>query len=272
MSSETFVVSGAASGIGRHMACALHAAGKSLALTDINMEGLQALSEQQGWADDPRVMLRELDARDADGWQKLIDDTVDRFGDLDVLMNVAGYLKPGNAHETERSEIDRHMDINAKGVMYATHAASRVMVRAGRGHIINIASLAGISHIPGLSAYCASKHAVRGYSLATAHELRAHGVQVTVVCPDAVETPMLELQQDYPEAALTFSGGRGLTLREVEAALWRVLQERPLECVIDLPRSGRGVTARLSNLFPRLTLLAVGRLRARGRSVQAGRT
>jgi NAD(P)-dependent dehydrogenase (short-subunit alcohol dehydrogenase family) len=72
------------------------------------------------------------------------------------------------------------------------------------------ASPAAFAPVPGLSLYAASKFAVRGFSLAAAQELRRHGVFVTVVCPDAVRTPMLALQRDYPEAALTFSGPRTL--------------------------------------------------------------
>src|SRR5205823_4569252 len=110
------------------------------------------------------------------------------------------------------------------------------------GHIINIASMAALAPIPGISLYSASKYAVRGFSLAAAQELRAHGVYVTVVCPDAVQTPMLDAQLAHDEAAATFSGPRLLTVEEVgRAIIGQGLARRPLE--IYLPPS-RGWLAR----------------------------
>jgi len=97
-------------------------------------------------------------------------------------------------HEMDTDTFSRHLDIN-QGVIFATRAVAPILIAQRFGHIVNVASIAAISHVPGLSAYCASKHAVRGFSLAIAHELARHGVAVTVVYPDAVETPMLTLQE-----------------------------------------------------------------------------
>jgi 3-oxoacyl-[acyl-carrier protein] reductase len=265
------LVSGAASGIGRHMARALHRAGHRLVLIDIDAQGLEHLVSEQAWQHDRAVCVETLDVRDAPGWAALVQRAIERFERIDVMLNIAGYLKPGYVHETDDDVLARHMDINAKGVMFATRAVAPHLIRQGFGHIINVASIAGISHVPGLAAYCASKHAVRGFSLSVAHELSKHGVYVTVVCPDAVETPMLKLQEDYAEAAMTFAGGRGLTLEEIEAALTRAMRDRPLEVVIDVPGSGRALGARLANLFPRLTALALEHLVSRGRAVQTQR-
>ena len=118
----------------------------------------------------------------------------------------------------------------------------------------------------------ASKHAVRGFSLSVAHELSPHGVAVSVFCPDAVETPMLTLQETYSEAAMTFGARRALTLDEVEAALHRVLAERPLEQFVDVPLSGRALGAKIANVFPRLTTLAMARIAQKGRAIQRLRT
>lgn len=265
------LVSGAASGIGRHMARVLHRAGHALTLIDVDAKGLGRLAREQNWENDRSVCLETHDVRDARGWDALVDRTIGRHGRIDFAFNIAGYLRPGYVHETDPEVFERHLDINAKGVMFATRAAAKQMIRQGSGHILNVASIAGISHVPGLSAYCASKHAVRGFSLATAHELAGHGVSVTVFCPDAVETPMLTLQESYPEAAMTFGAGRGLTLVEVEDALVRAMKERPLEVVLDVPGSGRAAGARLANMFPRLTAFAVERILEMGRSTQRRR-
>lgn len=266
------IVSGAASGIGRHMAIALAAAGHRLMLTDIDTAGLDRLVAGQGWEGRDSILIRTLDVRDSAGWDALIETTAARFGAVDLMLNIAGYLVPGNIAELHVDSIDKQIDINVKGVMYATRAGSRQMVSQGYGHIINLASIAAISHVPGMSIYCASKHAVRGFTLSVAHELKLHGVHVTVFCPDAVETPMLVQQEDRPEAAMTFGAGRALTLKEVEAAMMKAIKSRPLEVVLDVPRSGRGIGAKAANMFPKLTGLAVAKIQRDGKQAQARRT
>lgn len=253
------------------MAGVLAGQGHSLLLVDVDAVGLRGVAGELGDDAGGRIDSRVLDVRDADGWEAVVAHAVDHFGGLDVMLNVAGYLLPGRVHEVGVEVLDQHVDVNVKGVMYATRAGARHMVGAGGGHIVNVASIAGVSHVPGLAAYAASKHAVRGFSLSVAHELAPHGVAVSVVCPDAVETPMLELQQNYEEAAMTFSGGRGLTLPEVERAMLQVLEQRPLERFIPLPGSGRALGARLANTFPSLTRVALPSLLSRGRAVQRKR-
>lgn len=272
--SQTFVISGCASGIGKHMALALarSSAQHRLMLLDIDGAALERVVHDNALAGLPRIQTRAHDVRDAAGWERIVADVVAQHGALDVMLNIAGYLKPGYIHAASVAEIERQLDVNVKGVIYATRAGAQQMQRQGNGHIVNIASLAGISHVPGLSVYCASKHAVRGFSLAVAHELAPQGVAVSVLCPDAVETPMLELQTAYAEAALTFGAGRGLTLDEVEQAVMRVLAERPLELVLPVPGSARGALAKLSNAFPALAKLGLARVHARGREAQAART
>ncbi|HEX4479091.1 MAG TPA: SDR family oxidoreductase [Polyangiaceae bacterium] len=265
------IVSGAASGIGRHMAQALHRAGHRLVLVDIDEAGLDRTAALGGFERDSAVWQRRLDVRDAAGWAETAAGTVERFGHVDYLFNIAGYLRPGNVHEMSPELFALHLDVNAKGVMFATRAVTPLMIARGSGHVLNVASIAGLSHVPGLSAYCASKHAVRGFSLAIAHELRPHGVHVTVLCPDAVETPMLALQEAYPEAAMTFGAGRGLTLTEVESAVFRAMRDRPLEVVLEVPGSGRALGAKLSNLFPSLTAKFASRIIQKGKAVQRER-
>ncbi|HEX3593590.1 MAG TPA: SDR family oxidoreductase [Polyangiaceae bacterium] len=271
MTRPVSIVTGAASGIGRRMAVSLYRAGHRVLAADLDAAGLKRLSEEHGWESDRNVVLRTLDVRSAAGWEELVQLSVQRFGRLDVLLNVAGFLRPGYVHETDPATLDLHIDVNVKGVMYGTRAAARQMIRQAGGHIVNVASIAAVSHTPGLAAYCASKHAVRGFTLSVAHELARHGVAVSVFCPDAVETPMLTLQESYDEAAMTFASRRALTLDEVEGALHRVLDERPLEVVLDVPLSGRAFGAKLGNLFPKLVSAALGRIVEQGRSAQKQR-
>ena len=246
-SPRVFLITGCASGIGRHLAERAAAAGHQLLATDIHVEELLKQSGRFG-GQSTRLKMAQLDVCDAVAWQAMIDQVVQTWGRIDVLLNVAGVVLPGNVHEITPERMLAHLDVNARGTMLGTQAAARQMVRQGAGHIVNIASLAGIAPIPGIASYTASKFAVRGFSLAVAHELRPHGVSVSCVCPDAVETPMLELQMSYEAAALTFSAPRFLSVEDVGRVIFdRVLPRRPLEVLI--PRH-RGWLAKLTSLFP----------------------
>ncbi|HVW26839.1 MAG TPA: SDR family oxidoreductase [Polyangiaceae bacterium] len=271
MARTVSIVTGAASGIGKRMALSLYRAGHHVVAVDVDADGLERAAEEQGFATDRGVLRKQLDVRDADAWDELVLVVVRRFGRLDTLLNVAGFLRPGYVHEANAATLALHVDVNVKGVIFGTRAAARHMVQQGSGHVVNVASIAGVSHVPGLSAYCASKHAVRGFSLSVAHELSPHGVAVSVFCPDAVETPMLTLQETYSEAAMTFGARRALSLDEVEEALHRVLAERPLELFIDVPLTGRALAAKLANVFPKLTRVAMEGVMKRGRAEQQRR-
>jgi 3-oxoacyl-[acyl-carrier protein] reductase len=268
MGARSFLVTGAASGIGRALADAIVAAGDRLLATDRDLPSLLAHAEQARWPDD-RVLVRRLDVTDAAAWGDAVAAAEHGFGGLDVLANVAGYLLPGWVHEIDEDAIDRHFDVNVKGVALGMRAVTPGMIARGRGHVINVASLAALAPIPGIALYSASKYAVRAYSLAAAQELRSHGVAVTVVCPDAVRTPMLELQRDFEQAAMTFSAPRVLEPEEVvRAILGEVLQRRPLE--LFLPRH-RGWLARFADVWPTSAIAIAPLLRRRGRARQRAR-
>lgn len=263
---QIMFVTGAASGIGRCLAGRLLAAGHALVLTGQDLPTLEAIAAADRWPAN-RAHLRELDVRDVERWRALIDETLARFGRLDVLWNVAGVIQPGYVHESTPEAVSLHLDVNAKGAMFGSQIAASRMVQQGYGHIVNIASLAALAPVPGIALYTASKFALRGFSLALAEELRPHGVAVTTVCPDAVQTPMLDLQIDYREAALTFSGSRQLTVDEVcDVLTGRVLSQRPLE--VTLPRH-RGWMAKLTNLWPGIARRVGSRLDRQGLARQA---
>ncbi len=210
-------LTGCASGIGQHLADVFLDAGHVVFATDLDEPRLQAHAQAWAWPAD-RGLVAQLDVSCAVAWARVFARAVAEMGAVDVLINVAGYLLPGYVGEFATEEVDRHLDINTKGVIFGTHTAAKHMVSRGCGHIINIASLAGLAPVPGLGLYSASKYAVRGFSLAVAQELRLRGVAVTVVCPDAVHTPMLTRQVAYREAALTFSGSRVLRVGRSSSA------------------------------------------------------
>ncbi|AQG82617.1 SDR family oxidoreductase [Spirosoma montaniterrae] len=255
------ILTGCANGIGRHITGVLLQQGYAVTATDVAVSQLHQVAISHKWPTD-RLLLLPLDVRSPADWQRAISDTLARWGRIDVGMNIAGVIRPGYAADIRPEDIDFMVDINLKGVMLGTRYLAEVMKKQGAGHIINIASLAGIAPIQGLGIYSATKFAVRAFSLAAAGELRAQSVAVSVVCPDLVDTNMLTLQLDYPEAALTFSGNRTLTVDDVSRTILReALDRKRVEILI--PNS-RGWLGKFGNLFPEIGFRLTERLRKKG--------
>ena len=261
---RVFLITGAARGIGKHLTTKLAAAGDHVLATDVNEKGLADLPPAT--SANGKIVTHALDVTRAEAWETALDAAEKAFGPVDVVMNVAGFLKPGFLHEVDDRSVDLHIDVNVKGVIWGTRAAARRMVARGSGHIVNFGSLASLAAVPGLSLYSASKFAVRGLSLAAAAELAPLGVAVTVVMPDAVQTPMLDLQVHYREAAMTFSGDAPLTVEDIEKLiLEKVLPNRPME--VTLPLS-RGLLARAATLAPKAALVLAPKLTKKGLEAQ----
>ncbi|PID42088.1 MAG: 3-ketoacyl-ACP reductase [Proteobacteria bacterium] len=266
--SEVVWLTGCASGVGKHLMRVFVEKNYRVVATDIDIDELQAVAESEKWVK-PRLLVRRLDVTSRADWEAVCDDVLAKWGKIDRLFNIAGYLKPGFIHETEPEQIDLHMDINVKGAMYGSQVVSKLMVRQGYGHIITIASMASLAPIPGIALYSASKYAVRAFSLALAEELRPRGVSVSVICPDAIETPMLSLQEDYEEAALTFSGPQVLTVEDIESVVFStILGKKPLEVCIPWRR---GALARLGNAFPGISSILAEALKKKGAKEQEKR-
>lgn len=261
-----FLITGCASGIGRALVDGVVARGHRVVATDVVIDALDAARESAGWPVE-RVLTRPLDVRDAEAWQAVVDEAVGAFGRLDVLINNAGVLLPGNMIDLTPEQIALQVDVNTKGVMLGTHAAAKAMIARGGGHIINLGSFASLGPIPGIGVYCGTKYAVRGFSLSVADELRPHGIAVSLVCPESVQTPMLDREAACEDSALALSAPKFLTPQDVaDVVLGRVLRKRPLETYI--PRV-RGRFARLMDLLPRTAAwLALPGLRRRGRRRQ----
>ena len=261
-------VTGAASGIGRAAVGRLCRAGHHVIAADINEVGLHEVARADGWLSE-RVSPRQLDVADGHAFAQLFEQSVAELGHIDVCMNVAGILEPGWIADLDPGPVDRQVDVNIKGVMHGTRLAAAHMSARGQGHIVNVASMAALAPIPGISVYSATKYAVRAFSLCAALELEPKGVAVSVICPDAVDTPMLDLQEDYEEAAVTFSNDSVLTADGVARVMTEeVLRRRPLE--VPLPRS-RGWLAKLANAAPRGSALLLPIMQRRGRAHQRRR-
>jgi NAD(P)-dependent dehydrogenase (short-subunit alcohol dehydrogenase family) len=137
-----------------------------------------------------RILGECIDVRDYKALDSFIDRIIKRFGGLDILVNNAGVLWHGDFWEEEKSSIDFLIDVNIKGVLYATRIALPHMLVRRKGVIVNIASGAGKHGHPTLTTYSATKFAVVGFSESLAQELEGAGVLVFCICPGPVATDM----------------------------------------------------------------------------------
>ena len=238
------IITGAGSGIGLHFAQTLFEQQYKLCLVDVNLEGIKSAMPVSD-----KIMFKTMDVRSVEAWQNILQDVLQTYGHVDYLFNFAGIVQPGFIYDTDIANIDKHLDINAKGSMYGTKIVGDCMKGQGSGHIINIASLAGIAPVPGIALYSASKFAIRGFSLAAAYEYKPFGVTISVVCPDLVKTPMYDLELEYTnETALVFSGNiQALLPADVTDAILKLMQSKKQE--ICIPAS-RGRLAKLAALWP----------------------
>lgn len=256
------LVTGCASGIGLNLAERLANDGHKVLATDLDAAKLEGAAA--GWRGES-VEFRPLDVRKPEAWHAALAIMNERWDGIDTLINVAGVLAPQWVHELTLPSVELQIDVNFKGVVFGMQAVTPRFVEQGRGHIINVASLAALAPVDGLAIYCATKYAVRGFSLAAATELKPHGVDVSLICPDAVRTPMLDQQRNSPEAEMTFSGPRELEPGEVTDAIVDAMKKRPLE--VYLPRS-RGWLARFGDVFPGTARALSPWLRKKGRAKQ----
>jgi NAD(P)-dependent dehydrogenase (short-subunit alcohol dehydrogenase family) len=191
---QTAIVTGAASGIGRALAAELVAQGARVVLADIDGEGAVRAADRIAAAGGAAAQVegRRVDVRDFDAVRELVDQTAARDGAIDLLFNNAGLSIGGPTHEMTLAHWDRIIDVNLRGVVNGILAAYPRMVEQGRGHIVNTASAAGLVAPPWVVPYAATKHAVVGLSTGLRPEAALHGVRVSVLCPGAVETPILD--------------------------------------------------------------------------------
>ena len=245
----TAVVTGAGRGLGRAIADALAHRGLTVHLTDVDAAAAEAAAAQIGG----EAFSSPLDVRDEAACRAVAAATVERSGSLDVWVNNAGILVTGLAWEQDEPTRRSMLEINALGTMNGTVAALEPMLDAGRGHVINVISLAGLIAAPGQVGYAASKHAAIAFTLGTLFDLRrtgVRGIHLTAVCPDGVWTPLINQKLDDPAAAGSFAG-RLLTPEEVGAAVANLL-DRPRPVLV-IPRR-RGPILRLFDAFPGLML------------------
>ena len=189
---NTIIITGAGSGIGRAVADKMYNAGWTLGLVDISREPLQQLT---AYWDSSRVNIQVADVTNSDQVQTAIEAMMGEFRQLDVLFNCAGVLEIG---DFEAISLHRHhqiLDINNKGVLNCCYFAFPHLKKNQGSRVVNMSSASSLFGVPGFASYSASKFWVKGFTESLNIEWARHGIKVMDIEPPFVKTPMLEGKQ-----------------------------------------------------------------------------
>jgi 3alpha(or 20beta)-hydroxysteroid dehydrogenase len=193
------LITGGARGMGESHVRAFAAEGARVVFGDVLDDKGKAVAESFG--DSVRYMHHDVTSED--DWASAVAATVEAFGQLDVLVNNAGILKFGRIEDMPLAEFRRVVEVNTFGQWLGMKSVIAPMREAGGGSIVNISSIEGFAGASGLSAYSASKFAVRGMTKAAAQELGGYGIRVNSVHPGSILTDMVL------EAAQSLGVGKG---------------------------------------------------------------
>ncbi|WP_028476943.1 SDR family oxidoreductase [Nocardia sp. CNY236] len=190
---KTCVITGAASGLGRSTALAAADKGASLVLTDIAPEGLARTAADARAAGATVHLATAVDVSDYDQVVALAAEAHSRVGTVDIVMNVAGIATWGTVDRLAHAQWRRTIDIDLMGPIHVIEAFVPSMIQTGRGgHIVNVSSAAGLFGLPWHAPYSAAKFGLRGVSEVLRFDLARHRIGVSLVCPGAMATPMVD--------------------------------------------------------------------------------
>ena len=254
ISNAVTIITGASSGIGRATAQVFAASGARLVLAARSLEKLTAVqSELHAIGAEvlvvPADVTREADVRN------LVDQTLERFGRVDIAICNAGVYVRGAVKDLPLASIERCMDVNFYGTVHLIRAVLPLMLAQGSGHIVAVTSVDGRKGLPPDGAYVASKSAATGFMDVLRQELRGTGVYASTILPGRVDTRMIETI-DVPLASPKISSAR------VGRAILRAVRTRRRELVI--PFAGPKALIVLSALWPGLGDMLVRFLKLEG--------
>jgi NAD(P)-dependent dehydrogenase (short-subunit alcohol dehydrogenase family) len=237
LAGKVVAITGGARGIGRATAAALIAQGARVAIGDIDAP----LADQTASALGSGTVGLPLDVTNRESFDGFLTEVENRLGPLDVVINNAGIMPIGPFVDETDATAQRMVDINLHGVIHGSKLAMERFMPRGRGHLVNIASVAGKGGFPGGATYCATKHAVVGLSEAIRAEMRKTDIDVSIVMPVVVNT----------ELGAGLQKSRGIKVVEPEDvanAIVEALQTGRVDVYV--PRQV-GVLMKLAQVLPR---------------------
>ncbi|HEY7059882.1 MAG TPA: glucose 1-dehydrogenase [Chloroflexota bacterium] len=198
---QVALVTGAGSGLGRAIAGALHGAGAQVVITELPdlLDRAHAAAEEIGGGAERAPHFLPLDVTSVASIQAMVDATLARFGQIDVLVNNAGVQVRRRALDVSEEDWDRVLDVNLRGAFFVAQRVGRHMVARGRGKIVNVASQNGVVAMEERAAYCASKAGLVNLTRVLASEWAEDGVNVNAIGPTFVQTALTASMWEDPE-------------------------------------------------------------------------
>ncbi len=181
---KVWLITGCSTGFGRALALEVLAKGESVVVTARNTNDIQDIVDQYP----ANAIAVKLDVTIKEDIINAVQQTMDHFGQIDVLVNNAGIGYFASVEESEEAEIRKMFEINVFGLAQMTQAVLPIMRQQKRGHILNIASIGGLRSFPGVGFYNATKYAVDGLSEALYKEVSPLGIKVTIIAPSGFRT------------------------------------------------------------------------------------
>jgi len=231
------LITGATSGIGRSTAIKLAENNFNLILTGRRVDLLDALKREIEVKYKRDVLTLNFDIRVKESVDKAIESLPERWQKIDVLVNNAG-LAVGLNHiqDGDVDDWERMIDTNVKGLLYITRKVTPIMVERGKGHIVNIGSIAGTQIYENGNVYCASKHAVHAISQGMRLDMLKHGIKVTEIRPGLIETEfsLVRFKGDKEMAKKPYDGLTPLFAEDIAETILFVLTRPDHVCINDL--------------------------------------
>jgi short-subunit dehydrogenase len=244
LAEKVIAITGGARGIGLATATVLQGLGATVAIGDIDRSAVKDAGSRLGLK-----VARRLDVTERRSFADFLDTVENQLAPIDVLVNNAGVIAVGSAVDEADTVTQRLLEVNIYGVILGTKLAAQRMLPRGHGHIVNIASLSSVLPVEGIATYCATKHAVLGYTDAVRLENRRSGVHFSAILPTLVNTEMIA----------GVGHGRGLRNAEPEdvarAVAGVIAKPKPR---VFVPRS-IGMVATAQRVMPRRLMEATGR-------------
>jgi short-subunit dehydrogenase len=244
LAEKVIAITGGARGIGLATATVLQGLGATVAIGDIDRSAVKDAGSRLGLK-----VARRLDVTERRSFADFLDTVENQLAPIDVLVNNAGVIAVGSAVDEADTVTQRLLEVNIYGVILGTKLAAQRMLPRGHGHIVNIASLSSVLPVEGIATYCATKHAVLGYTDAVRLENRRSGVHFSAILPTLVNTEMIA----------GVGHGRGLRNAEPEdvarAVAGVIAKPKPR---VFVPRS-IGMVATAQRIMPRRLMEATGR-------------
>ena len=248
------IVIGGSEGIGAAVALQLVERGDDVVIasrSQAKLDAALAQCEDVRQTPDQLIAMRELDVTDADALSQIVDALVAEVGTPDLVINTAGYARPGWLHELPSDDIRGMVDVNLLGTVHVARAFVPHLVEAGSGKLVLTSSMAGLAGVFGYTVYSATKFGVIGFAEALRREIAPSGVSVHVLAPPNTLTPGFDTENQFKPAEVLAAEEKAstMTAAAVAADLLKALSRKRMLIV---PGRSNRLAAWAIRYLPRL--------------------